>query len=666
MTPIELPIRWIPKRRTHWAVALAITVVSLGVAWGGVWLATRAFGGEGGLTPTSTLFPALIVIAIYAGWRWSVGSVTLLGLTIIVLTLLNTESRISAGVWISFLLFLASAITTCILAGAVRELLIRLDEEGRARRAAETHFQESEGRFRALADSAPTLMWVTNRDRVRGFVNQAYLDFLGLPEEQALGFDWRSRLHPDDADRIAAEQIEGEASRRPFVLEARYNRADGEWRWLRSISRPRLGPDGAFEGFIGIAFDVTDAKKAEADLMRINELLAERVEATLAERDIAQAALAQSQKLEALGQLTGGVAHDFNNLLTVVIGALDIILRHPDDAARRQRMGEAAIAAARRGERLTQQLLAFSRRQPLKPENVIVDEVLAEAEPLLRRAVGENQRLTVDLQATAGIARIDPSQLEAAVLNLVLNARDAIDEGGQITLATTKTKIAQQRGDTPAGEYLAVCVTDDGEGMDAATAAHVFEPFFTTKPVGKGTGLGLSQVYGFVRQSNGSVEIDSKLGQGTTVRLLLPLAQADEVVAASDTIAPLPPAEPMKVLLVEDDADVAELVEAMLRELGHTVVAASDAHAALRKAASETEFGLMLTDVIMPGGKNGVELAREMTRLHPGLPVILSSGYTGETLAGAEQAPWPLLRKPYTIEALSQVIAETMHARTLN
>ena len=663
MTPIELPIRWIPKRRPHPLAAFAITVACIGVA-----MAVRVLvlGIDPYLALTSTYFPAIIVIAIYAGARWSLGAVLFLAVMALFGVAFDETTRGSARAWISAALFLASASVTVIVAGAVRELLIRLDEESQARKAAERHQRETEERFRSLADAAPTMMWVTNPDRTRGFVNRAYLDFLGLPLKPALTFDWRKRLHPDDVDRIIAEQIIGESSLAPFTLEGRYARADGEWRWLRSISRPRLGPDGASLGFIGIAFDVTDAKQAEADLMRINELLAERVDATLAERDAAQAALMQSQKLEALGQLTGGVAHDFNNLLTVVIGALDIILRHPDDASRRQRMGEAALSAARRGERLTQQLLAFSRRQPLSPEILVIDDLLTECEPLIRRAVGESRSLTVELQTYGAVARVDASQLEAAVLNLVINARDAVDDAGHITLSTDRLTLATPRGEAAAGAYLAICVADDGAGMDSETAAHAFEPFFTTKAVGKGTGLGLSQVYGFARQSGGAVEIESAPGRGTKVRLLLPMAKAEEAAALSAKISTIPSPAPMKVLLVEDDADVAELVEAMLRELGHTVISASDARSALNKAAAEPALGLMLTDVIMPGGKTGVELAREMTLLRPGLPVILSSGYTGEALAGAEKAPWPLLRKPYTLEALSSVIAETIHARRLN
>jgi PAS domain S-box-containing protein len=652
----ELPLPWIPSRTPHPLGAFAITVASLAAAFGAQYL---LLGVDYREVQLSTVFPAFILIAIYAGWRWSLAAVTVVGILIGRATAMRGEG-LAAVDWISLALYIASALITVLVAGAVRELVIRINEESDARLVAERLRTESEGRFGALADSAPTPMWVTGPDRRRAFVNTAYADFLGVTPEVAKGFDWRKRLHPDDVDRVVREQIAGEGSREPFVLEARYSRADGEWRWLRSVSRPRLGARGEPEGFIGIAFDITDAKRAEADLLHINELLAERVDAALAERDEAQAAFMQSQKLEAVGQLTGGVAHDFNNLLTVVIGALDIIERHPEDEKRRVRMLEAALSAARRGERLTQQLLAFSRRQPLRPEVLDVDRLLTESESLLRRAVGESQGFDFALDAAGRYALVDGSQLEAAVLNLIINARDAIGPHGHIELSTTVVSLTEAQGDAMPGDYLAVRVKDDGPGMSAETAAHAFEPFFTTKAVGKGTGLGLSQVYGFARQSGGDVEIHSEPGQGTTVRILLPLAPTPPASPRTGPPARSQAGRALKVLLVEDRPDVAELVEAMLRELGHEVVIASDARTALDKARRHPDLGLVITDVIMPGGKTGVDLARDLTAERPTLPVILSSGYTGEALAGADEAPWPLLRKPYTLEDLVQVIAATM------
>ncbi|WP_309092895.1 ATP-binding protein, partial [Phenylobacterium sp.] len=487
-----------------------------------------------------------------------------------------------------------------------------------------------------------------------------YLEWLGASYEEALDFDWRKILHPEDLPRILKEQVAGEGSRELFTLEARYRVASGEYRWIRSVSQPRYTPDDEFDGFIGVGYDVTEAKRAEADLKRINDILAERVEAALADRDRAEAALRRAQKLEAVGQLTGGVAHDFNNLLTVVIGALDLMQRHPDDAARRDRMIEAALGAARRGERLTQQLLAFSRRQALKPEPVRVDALLAEAEPLLRRAVGEAVSLVISPNAPDAVVNVDPGQFEAAVMNLVVNARDATPAGGMIRVETQPVRLdAGQVEELEAGEYLCVAVHDTGCGMDAETAARVFEPFFTTKAPGRGTGLGLSQVYGFARQSGGAASIDSAPGKGASVHFYLPLSKAPAASAEWTEAEPKAAAgAALRVLLAEDDVQVGDLVEALLADLGHQVVRTPDAAAALAVLKGDAPVDLLLTDLIMPGDMNGVDLAREAVRLRPHLPVILSSGYTGETLNAAEGAPWPLLRKPYGAEQLAHAIAE--------
>lgn len=519
-------------------------------------------------------------------------------------------------------------------------------------RAAE-QIRESEARFRALADSAPALLWVSMPGGAREFVNVAYTEFVGGSYEAGLNLDWRTRLHPEDLNRILREQMAGEASRKPFVLEARYRRADGEWRWLRSFSQPRLSPSGDFAGFAGIAFDVTEAKQVEADLQRLNDLLTERVEEAMNQRDQAQAALIQSQKLEALGQLTGGVAHDFNNLLTVIIGALDIVQRHPGDGARTERLAKAALDAAQRGERLTRQLLAFSRRQPLRTEVLLIDAAIKDSAQLYSRALGERYMLDLDLAAPAAKVLIDPAQLDAALMNLLVNARDAMEGGGVITLSS---RIAERCiGEALPGPCLCISVRDQGVGMDAATVARVFEPFFSTKPVGKGTGLGLSQVYGFASQSGGGAEIESQVGTGTTVSIFLPLTNDAETRA--EPARRTAQARPLHILLVEDDPEVAELAQAMLRELGHRITFADTVETALTALKATPGLDLLLTDVVMPGPRNGVDLAREASALRPSLPILLTSGYTGEALDDAEEAPWPLLRKPYTLDVLAHTLA---------
>jgi PAS domain S-box-containing protein len=539
---------------------------------------------------------------------------------------------------------------------AVRILGLNFDVTNRRR--AEQQVRESEARFRSLADSAPALMWVSQSGGQREFVNQAYVDFAGVAYEDALHLDWRTRLDPEDLPGILKAQIAGEGGRKPFVLEGRYRRADDEVRWLRSFSQPRFDPDGNFDGFIGIAFDVTESKQAQANLAGVNELLAERVEAAVAERDAAQAALFQSQKLEAIGQLTGGVAHDFNNLLTVIIGALEVVERHPEDSARRERMFTAAMAAAKRGEKLTQHLLAFARRQPLRPEVCRVDRLIAESEGLLRRALGDSYTFSLRLGTGVRNALIDSGQFEAALLNLVVNARDATPAGGEVVIESKPVTIAKKTGDLEPGKYLRVAVSDTGSGMDAATMARAVEPFFTTKPPGEGTGLGLSQVYGFARQSGGAVDIESRPGQGATVAMLLPIAEAKTAGDEAASVDHIAGQSPSHVLLVEDDPQVAELVDAMLHDLGHTVVRAGGVAEALDRLNQDLGIQLVLSDVIMPGGQSGVDLAEYLALSRPGLPVVLCSGYTGGEQGRAEAGAWPFLNKPFSLDSLARALTE--------
>jgi PAS domain S-box-containing protein len=662
MTPSEWPLRFVPHRTPPiWQSVL----ITLGAFTGAVLIRGLMLGFSNATGLSATFFPAFILATLYAGALWGWGSLIVV---ILVGYFGNTVVAPSISRDMLIIQFAISGVATVMVAAALRETLLRLEESKAAEAKVQADLIATESRFRLLADSAPVLMWLSNLDGTREFVNRAYLDFLGLDYDQGLSFDWRSLIHPDDLERIAADEAKNLAARGDFIWEARYRRGNGDYPWIRSVSQRRLAPDGELIGFIGVGYDISDAKRAQADLTRINDLLAERVQAALTERDQAEAALRRAQKLEAVGQLTGGVAHDFNNLLTVIIGALDLIQRHPKDEARRERMIEAAQGAARRGERLTQQLLAFSRRQALKPELSVVDDLLVESEPLLRRAVGEAVTLTVAPNAADAVSSIDPSQFEAAVMNLVVNARDATPPGGGIRVETRLcTLAAGEAEDAPAGKYLCVSVHDTGEGMDANTAARVFEPFFTTKEPGRGTGLGLSQVYGFARQSGGAVVVESAPGKGATVRIYLPLSESRAARAlAAPEAASMAHGPARRVLLVEDDASVGEMVEAMLTDLGHDVLRAEAAAPAIEILGRGGRIDLMLTDLIMPGGMNGVELAHAAVALRPGLPVILTSGYTGETLGAATEAPWPLLTKPYPAEALAAIIDAVMGKATEN
>jgi PAS domain S-box-containing protein len=521
-------------------------------------------------------------------------------------------------------------------------------------RQVESALRESEQRFRAMADDAPVLIWVTAEDRKREFVNQAYVQFMGVEDAATLKTDWREFIHPDDRDRIIAESVAGEASGQPFSLEGRYRRQDGVWRWLKSFSRPRLDAQGKVQGFVGVAFDVTDAKQAEVDLKRINELLEDRVSRALLDKAQAEADLMHAQRMEAVGRLTGGVAHDFNNLLTVVIGGLDMLLNNKVDEAKRLKLTEAALSAARRGERLTHQLLAFSRRQALRPESVDVNALIREGEPLIRGALGGGMTYRTRLRRGGAPVRVDTAQFEAALLNLLVNARDAVSGKGCVEVETRRLKVkAGEVSDLEPGDYVRITVSDDGPGIPDEIRERIFEPFYTTKAVGKGTGLGLSQVYGFLKQSGGAIHVTSGPAEGTRMEMYLPVSM-DEDAALT---APMRKASPVRggersVLLVEDDVEVQAIAVALLEAMGLTVTTTSDAATALTRLG-RARFDILLTDIVMPGEMSGLDLARRASALYPDMRIVLATGYAGDDVdAALRDVPWTLVRKPFAIDAL--------------
>ncbi len=409
------------------------------------------------------------------------------------------------------------------------------------------------------------------------------------------------------------------------------------------------------------AFVILWAYLHEVDALRA------RAEAAVEELARAEAALRQAQKMEAVGRLTGGIAHDFNNLLMVVTSGFELIRRRPEDRARVVKTAEAGLEAAERGARLTRQLLSFARKQNLRPETVNPNALLLDFEPLVRRAVGEAVRIETALHPALHPVRIDPTEFEAAVLNLVVNARDALPpQGGRI--AVRSRMATREQGPFPSagapeplppGEYAVVSVSDNGCGMDAATLSQVFEPFFTTKEFGKGSGLGLSQVYGFARAAGGAVEIASEPGRGTTVEIWLPRAAAARAAGAlaGGPASPLRRAEEGEtVLAVEDEPAVLAAVVENLADLGYRVLPARDAAEALERLRGPERIDILFSDVVMPGGMNGVQLAVEAGRLRPGLRVLLTSGYTNEALAGDHGVPGdvPILAKPYRREELAE------------
>ena len=419
-------------------------------------------------------------------------------------------------------------------------------------------------------------------------------------------------------------------------LECCIRRPDGALRWIVVKGRVGYNAVGRSMRLAGVVMDVTDRRQTEDTLHR-------------------------AQKMEAIGQLTGGVAHDFNNLLTVIIGGLDMVLRKPEDTARVVRLAGAALLAARRGEELTAQLLAFSRRQMLRPVTIDPARLLTDFAELARRALGEAVTLQLDLDPGTVPIRVDPAQFESAVLNLAVNARDAMPEGGSVTIACRNLlyDAAAPRGqDMPPGPTVMVSVADTGTGIDAQTLARAFEPFFTTKDVGKGSGLGLSQVYGFARSAGGTVAIESELGRGTTVRLYFP--QSADLPAQEPRFAPpkteLRSAEGGEtVLLVEDDEQVRSMAVESLEELRYTVLVARDAKQALDHVNGSGRIDVMFSDVVMPGGMDGAQLAIEARKRRPSLKILLTSGYVGEPASEKMiSAGVDVLTKPYRRDELAR------------
>jgi PAS domain S-box-containing protein len=536
------------------------------------------------------------------------------------------------------------------------------------RHQAEEALRESEMRFRLIADSAPVPMWVTRLDRSRSFVNRAYVEFLGIDYAQAIHFDWRTVIHPDDAERVVAESIAGEASLELFELVGRY-RSNDQWRWIRSVSQPRWGPDAKHVGFIGVAHDITELKHAETALREVNETLENRVaertadlsaaldrlQAEVGERLKAEEALRQAQKMEAVGQLTGGIAHDFNNLLTPIMGGLELIAAKLEDP-RLKRMAESALESSRRGAKLTGQLLAFSRIQRISMAPVPVNDVLANMQTLLRHTIGGEIAIDVTLDPAAGHALCDANQLENAVLNLAINGRDAMAEGGTLTISTCRVTLAEE-ADHAAGDFVRVRIEDDGEGMSEDVLARATEPFYSTKPMGKGTGLGLAQVYGIARQSGGALRIESRVGEGTRVDILLPAvaAPAEAALIHVGAGATAKPRRTATILVVDDDPDVRAFLADSLETLGHTVVSAGSGEEALALLADPGP-DLALIDYAMPG-MHGADVARFARELCPQLPIVFVTGFAEtEQLEAALGPGAPVLRKPFSVEDLADAV----------
>ncbi len=497
-----------------------------------------------------------------------------------------------------------------------------LDEHARVKAEkdqTERALRRTEARQEAILQSLPIVFTSRGIEPpfAPQFVSESVKDITGFPasrfvDEAEFG---SSRIHPDDADRVVATYARASQVGR-YSCEFRWLCADGQYRVLHDQGVVAPSVDGEPREIFGVILDATDRHSLEEQL-------------------------AQARKMEAVGQLTGGVAHDFNNLLTVVLGNIDMMARKVEDDARRMRRIDAIRQAAERGRDLTRQLLAFSRRQHLTPVTIDVNALIHNFAPLIGQAVGEAVTVELKLSAEQLCAHVDATQLETALLNLAVNARDAMPEGGVLTIATLRD-----------GDRIGIDVLDTGVGMSQEVRDRVFEPFFTTKEVGKGSGLGLSQVYGFVQQSEGEVRLESVPGRGTTFHLRLPAStNPAEAVKPTQRVKAVEGGDE-RILVVEDDATVLSLTMDMLATLGYRVTSATNAAEALQVIHSDAEIDLLFTDVVMPGGVSGVSLARTAREIRPDMRVLLTSGFVGEG-AVIENAEFPLLDKPYETALLA-------------
>jgi PAS domain S-box-containing protein len=496
--------------------------------------------------------------------------------------------------------------------------------------------------LQAVIEATPDAIFVKDLDGRYVLVNEAAARFIGKSPADIVGkFDLE--IYPaEQARRFIEDDRQVLASGQPQVFEGVATGEVGEQIYLvtKGVYRDK---NGRILGTYGISHDITELQRAHETLEQTRE------------------ALFRAQKMEAVGQLTGGVAHDFNNILAIILGNVELLRLHFPGDTHAGQIIDAVMRATLHGKDLTGHLLAFSRRRLLNPQAVDVNALVASVVRLLGRTLGATIRIVTDTTSGGGVAFADPAALEAAVLNVALNARDAMPDGGVLTIRTSIVDIS----DTPTtdedvkpGAYALLELEDTGSGMPPEVAARVFEPFFTTKAAARGTGLGLSMVYGFARQSGGTVTIESTPGRGTTFRLFLPLVENDQ---ADPLIADAPislPAVSRTVLVVEDETEVRNIVRRQLQSLGHRVLVAEADTEALLLLQGPGAPDLLLTDVLLATGMNGIELANAARAARPGLPVIFMSGYTAvpDAMQRIRETGAPLLSKPFTTPQLERAV----------
>jgi PAS domain S-box-containing protein len=546
------------------------------------------------------------------------------------------------------------------------------------RKHTEQALRQSQTELQLIINAMPILISYVDREERFRLNNAAYLDWYGLTPQELYGRTILEVLG-EQAYALRAPYITEALSGRPCCFSISTPHRDGSIRQALMNYLPRHGPDGAVNGFYIFVIDETERKKTEEALRNLNETLEERVAARtrqladanerlqneMFERERAEDALRHAQKMEAVGQLTGGIAHDFNNMLTGIIGSLDLMQRYIAEgrASEIGRFTEAAVSSANRAAALTHRLLAFSRRQSLNRKPLNSNELIRSLEDLLSRTKGDHIELKLHLAEDIWRVNTDVSQLENALLNLVINARDAMPEGGELQIETANVYLDGNDITTlepvKAGDYVMIAVSDNGTGMTPSVLAKAFDPFFTTKPIGQGTGLGLSMIYGFAQQSGGHVSLFSLPGRGTSVRLYLPRLLSTEPDKVLPPIVGEAPAAIAgeTVMLVEDDAAVRMLILDLLKELGYRAHEAEDAKGALPVLESDLRVDLLVTDVGLPG-MNGRQLA-EIARQHrPELKVLFMTGYAeiAAERQGFLEEGMDMVSKPFSIELLANKI----------
>ena len=513
-----------------------------------------------------------------------------------------------------------------------------LETEISERKRIETALRESESRFRSLADSAPVMIWMTDDSGATIYVNRPWLEFTGRAFAEELAQDYASGIHAEDRAKAVDAFDKAKSSRSPFRVEYRFRRFDGAHRWMLDTGTPRFSADGVFLGFIGTCIDISGLKDTEEQLL-------------------------QARKMEAMGRLAGGIAHDFNNMLTAINGYSEMALGMVQGNANLSDYIGEIRSSGERAASLTQQLLAYSRKQILAPIVFDLNETVMDMDRMLRRLIGERIRMAASLEPDLGMIRADPGQIQQIIINLVLNARDAMPEGGHLGFETANVILDKDQDGSARKPHVMLAVRDSGTGMTPEVKSRVFEPFFTTKDMGKGTGLGLSSVYGIIKQSGGIVNVESEPGQGSVFRIYLPIVEAGKDPGAESPARPAPSENRNgTILLVEDEATVRKFIQRTLSSQGYSVLDAEDGAAAARIAEKHGTIDLLLTDVAMPD-VNGSILAKRIKAMHPDIRILFMSGNTDNiSLPGGVIDPdSKFIQKPFGQADLQKDIKELLN-----